>query len=173
MVGVWKKIGVNDLRSGDTFAFSKNGTAIYIIDPAVCIKKERALIGEYLWSEDLLYIYFYKFLQLEGGDLNKIKNKCEANTPGLKLEEKLVILNKGSMKLLGLGNFKERKNSYDFEDLTTFETGGSEFYRFSNFPEHFQEIVDHEIKENRRLHIQSKTVYIRNNTGKEIRFSMD
>ena len=168
MSGVWKEIGVNDLRSGNTFAFSKNGTVVYIIDPAICIKRERAMIGE-----DRLYIYFYKFLQLEGGDLNKIKNKCEAGTPGLRLGEKLIILNEGSMKLLGLGNFKQRKNSYDFDDLTTFKTGGSEFYRFSRFPEHFQEVVDHEIKENRRLYIEGRNVYIRNNTDRSILFSLD
>lgn len=172
MIGVWKEIGVNDLRSGNTFAFSKNGTVVYIIDPAICIKIERAMIGEYLWSEDRLYIYFYKFLQLEGGDLNKIKNKCEAGTPGLRLEEKLIILNEGSMKLLGLGNFTQ-KNSYDFDDLTTFKTGGNEFYRFSRFPEHFLEVVDHEIKENRRLYVKGRNVYIRNNTDKSILFRLD
>ncbi|PJZ48486.1 hypothetical protein CH362_14895 [Leptospira saintgironsiae] len=173
MPGVWKEIGVNDLRSGNTFAFSKNGTVVYIIDPAICIKKERAMIGEYLWSEDRLYIYFYKFLQLEGGDLNKIKNKCEAEIPGLKLEEKLIILNEGSMKVLGLGNFTQRKNGYDFDDLTSFKTGGSEFYKFSKYPEHFQEIVDHEIKDERRLILEKRNVYIRNNTGKEVRYSFD
>ncbi|WP_125169729.1 hypothetical protein [Leptospira saintgironsiae] len=164
---------MNDLRSGNTFAFSKNGTVVYIIDPAICIKKERAMIGEYLWSEDRLYIYFYKFLQLEGGDLNKIKNKCEAEIPGLKLEEKLIILNEGSMKVLGLGNFTQRKNGYDFDDLTSFKTGGSEFYKFSKYPEHFQEIVDHEIKDERRLILEKRNVYIRNNTGKEVRYSFD
>ncbi|MFB5652330.1 hypothetical protein ACE5IS_16935 [Leptospira wolffii] len=158
---------------GNTFAFSKNGTVVYIIDPAICIKRERAMIGEYLWNEDRLYIYFYKFLQLEDGNLENIKNKCEAGTPGLKLEEKLVILNEGSMRLLGLGNFKQRKNSCDYEDLTTFKTGESEFYRFSRFPEHFQEIVDHEVTGERRLILEKGSVSVLNNTGKTIRYSFD
>ncbi|WP_375532561.1 hypothetical protein [Leptospira wolffii] len=172
MTGVWKEIGVNDLRSGHTYTFSRNGTVVYINDPATCIKKEKAMIGEYLWSEDRLHIYFYKFLQLEGGDLDKIKNKCEVGATGLKLEEKLIILNEGSVRLLGLGNFKQRKSNYDYEEFISFKTGGSEFYKFSKFPEHFQEIVDYEIKENRRLYLAGGNAHIRNNTGKEIRYSL-
>ncbi|TGL32576.1 hypothetical protein EHQ52_14940 [Leptospira koniambonensis] len=173
MPGVWKEVGVNELRSGNTFAFSKNGTVVYIVDPAVCIKRERAMIGEYLWSKAGLHIYFYKFLQLEGGDLEKVKKKCESGNPDVKFEERLAILNSGSIKFIQYGDFKEKKTNYDFDDLITFRNGGNEFYRFSAFPEHFQEIVDHEIKGERRLILKKGNVHILNNTAKDIIFSLD
>ncbi|TGK43477.1 hypothetical protein [Leptospira andrefontaineae] len=173
MPGVWKEVGVNDLRSGNTFVFSKRGAVVYYIDPAICVKKERAMIGEYVLSKIGLHIYFYKFLQLEGGNLEKIEKKCGSGDPNVKLDEKLVILNMGSMKLIGFGDFKQKKTNFDFEDLTTFETGGNEFYKFSIFPEHFQEIVDHEVKDDRRLILKNQHVFIRNNTGKDMQVSFD
>lgn len=173
MSGVWKEVGVDDLRSGDTFIFSKKGTVVFVIDPKICIKKERAMVGEYLWAKDGLYIYFYKFLQLDGGDLDMIKKKCESGAPDLEFQEKLILMNEGSLRFIDFKDFKQKKGNSDFDDMITFKTGESEFYRFSLFPAQFQEIIDYEIKENRRLHLKDQHLRIQNNTNKTIRFRDD
>lgn len=77
------------------------------------------------------------------------------------------------MKVIGFGDFKQKRTGSDFDDLTTFTTGGNEFYKFSLFPEHFQEIVDHEVKDERRLLLKNGSVLILNNTGKDMQVSFD
>ncbi|WP_125226296.1 hypothetical protein [Leptospira neocaledonica] len=166
-------MGINDLRSGNTFVFSKKGTAVFIIDPEICIKKERAMIGEYIWANDGLYIYLYKSLQLEGGDLDRIKKKCESGVSNLEFEEKLILMNTGSLRFIDFKDFKQEKNDSDFEDVITFKTGENEFYQFNQFPAQFQEIVDYEIKEERRLHLKNGNLQIQNKTDKTLRFSDD
>ncbi|EQA46048.1 putative lipoprotein [Leptospira broomii serovar Hurstbridge str. 5399] len=163
MVGIWKPMNIENLRSGDTYVFSKKGTAFFFFDPAVCIKRERAIFGESLFSSYGLTIYFYKTLQLEGGDLNKITEKC--NTKGFQtdINEKLIELEEGNYKIISYYDFTQKPSSSELEDFVTFKIAGKEFYKFSRFPEHFQEVIDYEITDERRLYTKQGDIYVRTN----------